>query len=155
MGFYGRYGQNKLSETSRRPLGNLSEPLGNLSETTRKPLGDFLETSRSLSETSRKPPPGLLRPWYFWHKIPGNFDENNSSKQQKFREFLHFLHTKFREFLRKKATSRCFFSKKFREFLLRKMAKIPGILKKKQCAQKLRRPLGNLSEPLGNLSETS
>ena len=81
--------------------------------------------------------PGLLRPWYFWHKIPGNFDENNSSKQQKFREFLHFLHTKFREFLRKKATSRCFFSKKFREFLLRKMAKIPGILKKKQCAQKL------------------
>ena len=81
--------------------------------------------------------PGLLRPWYFWHKIPGNFDENNSSKQQKFREFLHFLHTKFREFLRKKAISRCFFSKKFREFLLRKMAKIPGILKKKQCAQKL------------------
>ena len=69
------------------------------------------------------------------NKIPGNFDENNSSKQQKFREFLHFLHTKFREFLRKKATSRCFFSKKFREFLLRKMAKIPGILKKKQCAQ--------------------
>ena len=65
------------------------------------------------------------------------FDENNSSKQQKFREFLHFLHTKFREFLRKKATSRCFFSKKFREFLLRKMAKIPGILKKNQCAQKL------------------
>ena len=49
-----------------------------------------------------------LRPWYFWHKIPGTFDENNSSKQQKFREFLHFLHTKFREFLRKKATSRCF-----------------------------------------------
>ena len=68
-----------------------------------------------------------LRPWYFWHKIPGNFDENNSSKQQKFREFLHFLHTKFREFLRKKATSRCFFPRnsgnfccakwqKFREF---------------------------------------
>ena len=40
-------------------------------------------------------------------------------------------------FYEKKATSRCFFSKKFREFLLRKMAKIPGILKKKQCAQKL------------------
>ena len=60
----------------------------------------------------------LLLLTLFWHKIPGNFDENNSSKQQKFREFLHFLHTKFREFLRKKATSRCFFSKKFREFLL-------------------------------------
>ena len=55
MGFYGRYGQNKLSETSRRPLGNLSEtswkPLG----TSRRPLGNLSETSRKPLGTSRRP----------------------------------------------------------------------------------------------------
>ena len=59
MGFYGRYGQNKLSETSRR---DLLETFRNLSETSRKPLGDLLETSRNLSETSRRPLGNLSGP---------------------------------------------------------------------------------------------
>ena len=43
-----------LSETSRRPLANLSEPLGDLSETSRT-LGHLLETSRRPLGTSRRP----------------------------------------------------------------------------------------------------
>ena len=61
--------------------------------------------------------------------------KKNNLKQQKIREFLRFLDTKFLEFLRKKTISRCFFSKKFRKFLLCKMAKFPGIFGKKNVPE--------------------
>ena len=54
--------RGNLSETSRRPLGNLSEPLGDLSETSRRRLGNLSETSRfvrRLREVCERSPRGL------------------------------------------------------------------------------------------------
>ena len=52
-----------LSETSRRPLGNLSEPLGDLSGTSRRPLGDvprgFQEVSERFPRCLREVPRGF------------------------------------------------------------------------------------------------
>ena len=93
---YIKYISSFLSETSRKPRGNLAEtwrkPGGNLAETSREPCGNLAETSRkprgNLAETLRKPRGNLAETS---RKLRGNLAETSRKPRGNLAETCRFI----------------------------------------------------------------
>ena len=137
MGFYRRYGQNKLSETSRRPLGNLSE-------TSSKPLGT---SQKSLAQLDAVQLSNCSAAWATSQEIYQKKHRNGLLVAQSFSQLLSWTPSNW-------ATDffgLMFFQKKWPD--LGKTFSSFSIWGFGKTLRDSQRPLGNLSEtswkPLG------